>query len=710
MLSAALETAAVIENPDDRARALGKLVFHVVAEERLDVLRQALSAVRAIPDERLRARALLALRSILLSFPVLAPEVDEAVREIRDPFKRAAARDQHGLWLAAHHGALSATVENAAHHWTPVVLKALLEDVLTLFGHTTSTEQLWARLATGPSDETLDALREIGGTNRLILTCTAALTMDRLLEGAYSAQARMLLPLLTRPEPETMPLLRQWLRDEDETTRSYAALLIAETEGISVETVHGVVFLLRTHNDIGRHRAARVIHHPALVSNPTRLVSAIGRSTIDELFRVALEFRDDLFYGSLRIQWMMSDLIFDSPQAIVDWAAAIDIGGQDADPAEMVISHIVSVTPACWRALLEVLRSASSSVRTRSAVLRTVCLLANLDRISDEQWQAFFEVAHTLDQSGLDGRRVLLGSNDQLEFSGFALALMREHRDVDPALFPAITEQALRERYTTRMAEVLNLELEQMRAEMKRIGSLIYVKNHDYFEEALTAVKPIREDPGLFPLLLAWLVHLLQEDVQDGDSHYSIRYRLLVMTAAAAEQAPLAFVDALDAGDAVDTFVLERLLMVAARRHDSYPGRRAAVTLLGSLPQVGSGAAEAIQLAMLDVDDVQRGALDAARRFQGREISSLLPELERGLYHQSALAAFTASRILETLALSEHARPEQRREVLNLLAQAIRDPRSRRYVHFYYVDAKLPNMPRLDQAFYNAMMRIAGMR
>lgn len=58
---------------------------------------------------------------------------------------------------------------------------------------------------------------------------------------------------------------------------------------------------------------------------------------------------------------------------------------------------------------------------------------------------------------------------------------------------------------------------------------------------------------------------------------------------------------------------------------------------------------------------------------------------------------------------SDRTRPELRRQILLSLAKAAREPRSRRAVYLWYVDAGVPDVPRLDQAFYRAMLKVGGL-
>lgn len=131
------------------------------------------------------------------------------------------------------------------------------------------------------------------------------------------------------------------------------------------------------------------------------------------------------------------------------------------------------------------------------------------------------------------------------------------------------------------------------------------------------------------------------------------------------------------------------------------------MTLLGFLRRVTAEGVQALHAALKDVIYVQQSALDAVLRFR-RLDGEILPLLFEGLYHPSAMTGYATAQLLAALGRSDRTYPEQRRQILRALADAVRDPRSERVVHFGYVNARVPALPRLNHSYYRAMMQVAA--
>jgi len=71
--------------------------------------------------------------------------------------------------------------------------------------------------------------------------------------------SHMLILLTLGCTTETIPLLYRWLRGADETFSKYAALMLAEMRGLTIEFASKIVGFLSEHDDLSRYRASKVI-------------------------------------------------------------------------------------------------------------------------------------------------------------------------------------------------------------------------------------------------------------------------------------------------------------------------------------------------------------------------------------------------------------------------------------------------------------------
>jgi hypothetical protein len=199
-------------------------------------------------------------------------------------------------------------------------------------------------------------------------------------------------------------------------------------------------------------------------------------------------------------------------------------------------------------------------------------------------------------------------------------------------------------------------------------------------------------------VLTQWARCLLEESLYDPRPAFERSY-VLELAAGAAELARDTF------RRHADPAALEPLLARAVRYHNTWTGRAAAMRLLGFLQRGSEATLDALKAALRDEYTVQRAALDAAPRLRQVD-STILPDLLEMLYHESAVTAYATAQLLATLGQSEKTRPETRRRIIDALSAAARDPRSHRTVYFSFVDARIPDMPQLDDSFAAALRKV----
>jgi hypothetical protein len=296
------------------------------------------------------------------------------------------------------------------------------------------------------------------------------------------------------------------------------------------------------------------------------------------------------------------------------------------------------------------------------------------------------------------------------EFAQALAWLFRTSHAETPAAWFETAYAYIQEKLSCSFCDVLSVEgSEGIQAAMREIAfQQMYVQNENLWERMAEAAEPFKAEPALLRPLVACLSGALSKSVLD-EGFYWIRERLLTLTAAVAREVPLTFADLIESEHEIDRNLLETLLIGAARHHNSYTGRASAIRLLGCMRRVSLPVIEVLQSCMQDVEFVKDAVLDSLPDFRRLESISLIRHLLRGLHDESALACYATAQLLSKIALFEDTTPSARQEILDGLAEAIRDPKSRRYVYFYYVDGVVPNMPRLDQVFVEAMMLVTAL-
>ena len=689
----------------DQVRALGRLTRYVPPQQGEALLKEALAKVKRLRDEALRAETLLALMPLLAAYPVLLIRAQAQAGELTSRWCRSLALDLHGAQLLPLHTVLAGASTDSPDLWAPLVLSALIRDGEQ--NAEPSPEQLWLRLGMNPGPRELAALHKHALAEGLVLTRAAAQVLDQLLGVRGNGPViESILPLLERQEIETFPIVEQWLDHPNARVAHYAALCFSEAQGISPRTVGAILELLQDEQDLWRHRAARLIHHPSIVPDePTRTLSGLGRETVEFLFQEAIRRDLDAPQVSLMIHWLYHDLVYDSAEIFEQWLQSVDYGGERAAVAQTLLRGIEAMTEPVWEVFLAGLIQERPAVQV--SLLTSLCRLHHkervkkeqvLKRISDEQWAGFLAAVPQISLEPLSDYRI--STAGPLELVQAARQALEQRESLPDDQIAALAGDLLQQLFSTSFADILRLDPEAMKREMKAVAVLLlYSPTPDVHRVIREAAVQLKEDQDLFRFVLLWLTKLLQDSVQDSRFDPKRYYLLLLM--AAAELSPATF------SNLADPEELEPLLTLAAKCHNSYPGRAAAVTLLGFLRRVTTEGVQALHAAMKDVIYVQQSALDAVLRFR-RLDGEILPLLFEGLYHPSAMTGYATAQLLAALGRSDRTYPEQRRQILRALADAVRDPRSERVVHFGYVNARVPALPRLNHSYYRAMMQVAA--
>jgi hypothetical protein len=207
--------------------------------------------------------------------------------------------------------------------------------------------------------------------------------------------------------------------------------------------------------------------------------------------------------------------------------------------------------------------------------------------------------------------------------------------------------------------------------------------------------------PGFVEFLSEWLLVALGEALNDPESPNYERAFLCELLAGAASLAPATFARSEVAARLVP------LLSNVACRHHAHTARADAIRLLGYYRRLSIGTLSVLKTALKDIEQVRDAVIEAAGMFRKMD-PEVLPELNGWLYDESALLAYAASEILTTIGRSDRTNSTTRREILKILAAAVRNPSSQRRIDFGTGITLTPEVPMLSDFFYDALLKVTG--
>ena len=391
------------------------------------------------------------------------------------------------------------------------------------------------------------------------------------------------------------------------------------------------------------------------------------------------------------IGWTFERVEHDDGASLTAWTQSLDGGGPGARESEVILGSIERLHPIAEPAFRQ--RIEEGSPAAQRALLRALCRLLARDRVRDELWnQILPSLANLGPEAGAD-----LFLADPPASLVDALLDAWEFTDGGVDRVPVIADHAL-SASSTRLAEALHRPA--LREHLKSAGLAARPSS----PQLRAAADRLAVRPELLPALLAWLCTRLGRDVQDGDPFCPLNSDLLTLAAAVAERLP----------DVYRTAARERpdlplRLHDAARLHDSFPGRRAALRLLAASGSLTHHAWNALESGLVDVPPVQAAALSFLGLY--REVDDeALQRLIQGFGTFAPLLAVAAGRLLALFARRGILAPKEREEALRTLAEnTTRGLRSDVCILSPQPPLCLESLGNLDDLLYESLAEAAGL-
>ncbi|WP_298404920.1 caspase family protein [uncultured Chloroflexus sp.] len=704
----------------DRARTLDGDLDHALARVRIrahtraQALILARTRARALARTRVRTRArgrARALARILILTRVRA-------------HVRARARNLlNTICVLIGQYLDRALVETGVDHVSIAQAQAALPDVRALVNeHGVSEWQLavdvLANQLVQPDGAVFDGRRR--------LTLSADVTLPLTTE----QHAALALPNEVKKRRAVLAQVRGWLTSADPVARASAGLLLLEAGERTPESVAAALDLLTSPHDLFRYRAYRVLVRD---SNADEW----SLSAIERLAQVAQEGHT-ILEGHLRTMyagWALQRIEYTDAAWITDWIARSDAGDR---VSRYILGSIHRLAEGCWPPLLDNLRIASPD--TQAAILTSLYWLLQATPPRHPHLSATVDVLLGLSAAPSPVSAMALralGSARALSADQTAqLCQLVELSEPPAALWAtlarlsslpntdtiAVTLAAAPDIPAVRAARVRRAVQQGIAAKRQAISlaelTAIVPKPADCLAALLAAgadedrwsdyheriADAIRDLLAIHDCLLPELLARLR----NTDAGWPAQRIALAALARCATAMPEWFNALAASSDLVS------LLLSSAVSQVSFDARRFAITALAALREITGEVLTALFRLVGDIVELQNDIIDAARRFNRlhRDLGERLPdELVQALTGESAVRAYVAAQVLEALGTSTATMitPGLRRQIVALLADALRDPRSRRSV-WRWNGSDIEEAGTLNQSFYRALLRVAGFK
>ena len=688
------QAVRAIPDANNRVRALCRLALLSTGDESAPLIREAVGQLGSIPGDDERAETLVLMRKVLSENQVPVDGLDDVAETETDPWYRHKAMGLLSFELAKLQPALL-----HAEDATPVVLHAVLTDVMHLLDRNQELNDSWLQLAKRDGRDAAfaallaDIARSDNGT--LPFNKTAYASLSALAADGGAGLAAELLPHLAVPRMREVPELSHWLLDPPhECFRPYASLMLAESGRLDAATLPQILDLLRNGKDIARYRAALVLHSDNVYigkPDPRHRASALGLDGILRISEFAIRMRDLGRLGPANTaRWTWMNVVFDSPQIFEDLVRCIHQDPQRRQAAAAVLSSLYILTDASQEKFVQLLLENRSGLAAE-ALLEGYCTLhhkALKFSVPERHATAVDEYWQSLPPPLVESVRGIPERIDSVEKVLLALG-----DDPNGLNQPAALDAALRDLSLT----------------APRIGppDLAQCAVYDLSKDtpkALASAQKIVESAGRLRALFGWLRTSLAESIDDPTRFYRKRDTLLEIAGHCGQHSPAAVFNLVEELD------LQDLLVKAAVHHSSFNGRAGAVTLLGYLRNPGRGFLTALKSALTDTAEVQQAALAMVRRL--RHVSPLIAsDLCALLEGDDATLAYAASRLLSAIARHEKTGNADRKSILRALSSALKSRTARHAVcAFEHAGGRMwiSKLGTLAQRHYQSLLEIVS--
>jgi len=759
MLKQALNACKDISDADNRCRALCRLSFYFVPDKRKELLKSALDCIPLIPEDK-RAKTLLAIRELTVTFPDLYLLSWELAEEIKDKWWRLKASEKSSMLLAEVQELLCS---ECTAEWTCITLCAMAQDLLSNL-NAGSIKSQWIHLLCPNDERVLEALRKIEEHNAregIVLDLLAAVVMEKIIDDQQKKSTlkkatrttviNHLMPLLKHPAPETWPVVRRWLKSSNKIVANHAALLLIEYAGLSFETLPGCIEILEGSNDLSRKRVNFVLHSIHTVDNDHMAYSSLtlGKELLYKILEECWRFRHNVrVHTSLR--WITGcNLIHNDPEIVTQLIT--DLSSENEKTRSMVREcYFMAMTSQAWTAFLAHLRVAKGAVLDRLLHEICYCVVAqgslikrglkyrNLPKGSLDE---LVDVLSQIPRQHLKEIKFFLGGANDIALSAIKAVHLhneneknrtqkdRSNRSSEDEISRAgkMAHTILVEEMSTNFADILSGPPSEQIMRLQQIGSTLTWNVGDMYEDAQASIQRVENDAELFEFILKWLVDKLRRDpIDDSTLWMSYLHHLLLLAGAVAEHMPSAFLH-VSRTIGLTGKLLKRAINLCAR----WPGRRGALVLLSLLPdettrhvkilrvcakdpgfRVGDiiKSTERLQSSQNTVNETKKRKMKIMKKKDSNKgLSRSIHAILDCLQAQSSIVCFAATQMLGCIRKDPLLDLNTRKQVVQYIATTLRNEPPNRYLYVQYNGAfRIPSVIPIKDLLYQSLVQTYG--
>lgn len=696
MQSEAEKSAYQIDDPINRARSLTRLALYHHDDQRLKMLEDAVAALTKIPDERDRVDTLIMIRPYVNEFAVLRQFIAEIIETLKDEWQVLRARDLLSLKLIKIHSEMDKGI--AA---TPVVLHALITDLLNMRPSEEVRDDLWERLLDLNSRDNilLQMMRLVADNDvdGLPFTLKAHATLETLLQRGEIDVVYGLLPHLRSNDSALFPLLRTWVETKPDTeVWRHAGLMLAENGLLDEQTLQCLLEVLEYGIDVSRYRASLVLHSNNLgIGKHDRKyrASLLGYEILQRLAEAQNRFlrRRRPFLNAV-MAWTWNNIAHDNVQALQTSVEKIMGKTHDSAAAYQILSHVDLLEDELFEPFFNLFLEENNTAR--KALLIAWCTLSG----SGKKWgNKQFAVP-----SSLEDQINMILSTLPMEVQEVTRVIPNRAITVADVIAQfANDESKLDELIPLANQKLIECTMVMPLTPANNIHEQMFFNTEKFPGEIYRAAERIVAVPSHLKLLFGWLARELKQNFNDADFFYK-RATLLAIAGAAAPLAPASVFQL------INELGMESLIADAARYQLVFWGRTGAVHLMAYMRHTPPNFLDALDNILRDVGDVQQAAIKMVENLRYVD-EALLPRLIGLLKDESASIAYAAAHILKVIGRNEKTSSENRTAILSALAEAVRSPLAARSVILLEIMGSttyLRNLTVLEKVYYKAIMDI----
>lgn len=558
---------------------------------------------------------------------------------------------------------------------------------------------------------------------------------------------------LQRLSHEAKALLRSWLVADDPLIARHGALLLAELDSMTPQTLPLLCDCLEEPNDLTRYRAQQVIHRK-------RLASQLGCETIELMARLYTSSATECLAHSISatsLDWALKEIEHDRPEWLQRWAEA-------GEP--IILRHVHRLSQDSWPTWLHLLTNARPVVQealldatssllelytrlTNEQITQLLSVLMRLSKDSDStvSLAAINVIAHLPRPNSAVIRHLLtiraqnkaLPSQSMIDEALARLAARCRDSELCDEVQATLIATSSDDKHTAlvRLIVTRAIEKEYQRLESwylpetkAKTNSVVLSQLRQWFPNdkallgALLAAGTDNDGWGSYHQRLVALSHDVIQNCNDDLLDSLLKHLRVVLDGEEwpAKRIALATVAACaePMADALNSTLsgeeLEALLVKGTKEAGSHHSRRFAMTALSHLPIVTPSVIEALLDAARDIPIVQGDIIKAIGNFQrlsqAFDHDEALAPLIQALQGESLATAYLAAQLLAALGRSPAGLIEKlRQRIATILSDALRHPNAQCEVYLLEPWYKEPIQSKgtLAQALYAALGQVVAL-